>query len=169
MSDERRDHSARFSHDASRNDRNDSLEFARRTRRNLEAIEAARRNNVDVYPVTQLTLSLLGLVVFPWARQFDESVKSLSLQALFREGWPEWNFMKGTSATLSDLMFHLRNAVAHRRVHFSSDSPDPKHVTIQFSDAKPKHADTYWTAEISAEDLRLFCVKFIELVDDRLR
>lgn len=163
MTDEQSDHSMQSAGHASRND---SLEFARRTRKNLEVIEVAARANQDVHVVTQLTLCLLGLIVFPWERQFDESVKRLGLGTLANQGWPEWKILKGQCKTLGDLVYHLRNAVAHRRLRFSSDSPLPEKVIVQFSDAKSKNADPYWSAEISAEDLRAFCVKFTELVDD---
>jgi hypothetical protein len=55
--------------------RNDTLEFCRRTRRNLEFIENAPQNDptAPVHAVTQLALSLLGIVVFPYER-FDETI-----------------------------------------------------------------------------------------------
>ena len=45
-------------------DSNEALEFARRTRRNLGFIDKAKAEGADVHVVTQLTLSLFGLVVF---------------------------------------------------------------------------------------------------------
>ena len=57
--------------------RNDTFEFARYTRSNLKCIESAKaRGNHEAHQVTQLMLSLLGLIVFPWATNFKESVES---------------------------------------------------------------------------------------------
>jgi HEPN pEK499 p136 len=148
--------------------RNDSLEFARRTQKNLERIEMSAKAGEDVHVVTQLTVSLLGLIVFPWERQFDDSIKPLDLGMLVTKGWPEWRLLKGSCKTLGDLIYHLRNAVAHRRLRFSSDSPVTENVMIEFSDSKSKHTDPYWSAQISAKDLRTFCLKFIALLDDTI-
>lgn len=148
--------------------RNDSVEFARRTQKNIQSIEAGAKAGEDVHIVTQITVSLLGLIVFPWEQTFDQSLKNLRLEALAREGWPEWRILIGNCTTLGDLVHHLRNAVAHRRLRFSSDSPDPKDVMIQFSDSRGKKAEPHWSAEISAKNLHVFCLKFIALVDDTI-
>ena len=49
--------------------RNDTLEFAIRTLKNLTFITEAAAAGFDVHPVTQLTNCLLGLVVFPWEQE----------------------------------------------------------------------------------------------------
>ena len=67
---------------------------------------------------------------------------------------------------LGDLVYHLRNAVAHGRLVFSSDSRDPTQVRIQAEDAKSGDKHVYWRASISAPDLRAFCKLYIELLDD---
>ena len=46
--------------------RNNPSGFAERTRKNLELIERAYSVGADVHVVTQLMLSLLGIIVFPW-------------------------------------------------------------------------------------------------------
>lgn len=45
--------------------RQDALEFASRTLKNLQFLESAREAGADVHVVTQLVNSLLGFVVFP--------------------------------------------------------------------------------------------------------
>lgn len=97
----------------------------------------------------------------------EESVKARRLEQL-GPGWPKWEVFLGTSDTLGDLLRHLRNAVSHRRLLFSSDSPDPGQVTIEFTDAPGEKAPANWGARIGANDLRLFLQKFIKLVDDTL-
>jgi hypothetical protein len=47
------------------NTRNETHEFARRTSANLDFIERAKVHSAQVHLVAQLTILLLGLVVFP--------------------------------------------------------------------------------------------------------
>lgn len=148
--------------------RNDSLGFARRTLQNLERIEEARQAGDDVHVVTQRVVSLLGLVAYPWEEGFDQSIKSQRLDTLAQDGWPTWSILEGSTETLGDLVHHLRNAVAHRRVRFSSDSRDPRDVEVEFTDARTKTARPHWRARISADDLLAFCRRFVALVDDTI-
>src|SRR5260370_38539658 len=83
--------------------RNDPLGFATRTRQNLEGIERARASGVDVHVVTQLMLSLLGLIVFPEEDHCYEPIAPWRLDELEQSGWPKWNILLGASNTLSDL------------------------------------------------------------------
>ena len=46
--------------------RNATEEFARRVRKNLDYIIRKRNEGEDVHEVTQLVISLLGIIVFPW-------------------------------------------------------------------------------------------------------
>ena len=146
--------------------RNDAFEFARYTRSNLKCIESVKASgNQDVHPVTQLMLSLLGLIVFPWATNFKESVESLPLETV--QGGEHWQMEKGQRGTLGKFGKHLRNAVAHRRVEFSSDSGDFGEVNITFRDKKQdKDAPINWVATIDAEHLRTFCLDLIRLLEN---
>src|SRR5438445_3270259 len=131
--------------------RNDALEFARYTKSNLDCIESAKAaGNPNVHQVTQLMLSLLGLIVFPWATSFKQSVESLPLIDL--EGGHHWQMQKGTAGTLGSFGSHLRNAVSHRLVEFSSDSGDYDKVSITFSERK--NAKINWIATINTAHLR---------------
>jgi len=57
-------------------------DFAYRTRKNLDALLYLKRtkpdNNIEVYEVTQLINSMLGLLVFPKERYFDKIPKNTS-------------------------------------------------------------------------------------------
>src|SRR5690348_46972 len=145
--------------------RNRAFEFAMRTKANLEFMQAARAQGADVHEVTQLANSLLGLVVFVWEKVFVEDMKQLRMKDLERKGWPRISVTKGTSETLYDFVRHLRNAVAHGRLTFSSDSRDPRKVIIEIDDCKAKETIPYWSARMKADDLRAFCFKFIDLVE----
>jgi hypothetical protein len=148
--------------------RNDALEFARFTKSNLECIECAKAGgNSNVHPVTQLMLSLLGLIVFPWATSFRKSVESRPLENV--KGGAHWQMNLGARETLEKFGKHLRNAVAHRHVHFSSDSGDFDKVEITFVDISfehkpPKDPVIRWCATISAKHLRTFCLDLIKLL-----
>ena len=145
-----------------------SLGFAQRTLKNLRHIEEAHANNQDVHVVTQTILSLVGLVVFPWAQGFDTNIRNLKYQILAEQGWPPWSISLGDADTLGQLTRHIRNAVAHRRIVFSSDSLDSGDVEIQFEDAPSETAPPNWRATIRADQLQIFCLMFAKLVDDTI-
>src|SRR5436190_17928665 len=120
------------------NTRNQALELARRTRRNLEFIEEAAGRQFDVHVVTQLTLSLLGLVVFPKEKLLLDETKRKTVATMTSEGWPTWTITrdegKKQTKTLADILKHVRNAVAHGRLTFTSDSHRMEEVTIIVED-----------------------------------
>jgi len=72
--------------------RNDALEFAKATRQNLKFIEKSKDRGYDVHVVTQLVLSLLGLVVFPKEKLslLADEVKQMTIPRMASEGWPTW-------------------------------------------------------------------------------
>jgi len=69
---------------------------------------------------------------------------------------------------VGDLVYHLRNAVAHGHVRFSSDDRDPAQVAIEVEDYKPNAQAPYWCARITADDLRAFCFRFIDLLENTI-
>jgi HEPN pEK499 p136 len=147
--------------------RNEAEEFAKRTKRNLEYIEDGLKSGAQVHVVTQIVLSMLGLIVFPWERSFAEQVRRISLEELIQNGWPKWTISLGVqeTVTLGHLLRHLRNGIGHGRITFSSDSPYPGQVIVEFEDYKPRAAAPYWRAHISAANLRDFCVRFANLIE----
>jgi hypothetical protein len=135
---------------------------------NLEFIEKARADGSEVHVVTQLANSLLGLILFLWEKTFVDHMKDLQLEKLAKEGWPKIEMVKGTGETLYDFAHHLRNAVAHGRVTFSSDSHDPQQVTVQIDDCGPREHIPYWTARMRASELRSFWTKFFALLENTI-
>ncbi len=146
--------------------RGDALEFAARTLKNLQALEAAHERGESVHLVTQMVNSLLGLIVFPLEKRFVRFLLKQQLDDLVARGWPSWAFSLDRSDTLGDLVYHLRNAVAHGRITFSSDSRNPSEVALEVADARPKTQEIYWRASIGATDLRHFCVRYAKLLED---
>lgn len=148
--------------------RNSAIEFARRTRKNLNFLSDASLEGKDVHVVTQLATSLLGLIVFPWEKLFVEQIKALRLDTLTANGWPTWSISLGACDTLGDLVWHLRNAVAHGRLSFSSDSLVIEEVSIIVEDCPRKSSPPNWRAEINGQDLKTFCYMFIDLIEETI-
>lgn len=142
--------------------RDEAGEFAERTLKNYRYLKAGLTfQGAEVHIVTHLANSLLGLIVFPWEDEFVAPLAMRSLLSLQTKGekWPKWEFHlgKGITNTLGDLLYHLRNAIAHRRIRFSSDSPVLRDVELHVADYKPNATAPYWRASINCEDLEKFC------------
>jgi hypothetical protein len=148
--------------------RNDALGFAARAKKNLAHIEQAFAAGADVHVVTQLGMSLLGLIVFPQERHLVERVSALDLSALEIEGWPRWQQDLGHVDTLGELIRYLRNAVAHGRLKFSSDARSIEDVSIEVENYRPNEDVPNWRASIPAVELRDFCLRFVQLIEDTI-
>jgi hypothetical protein len=145
--------------------RNDTLGFAFRTRKNLNYVVDAYARGEDVHVVTQLAMSLLGLIVYPKERQLVKRVESLKLRDLEADGWPRWNIEAGHSETLGEFMRMLRNAIAHGHVLFSSEGREMEDVAIVFEN-HTKFSEVTWRASIDSLGLKIFCDRFIRLIED---
>ena len=86
-------------------------DFARRTRSNLQALRCLQESGVEVFEVTALVNSMLGLLIFPQQSYVDRLPEG-SLEELAREGWPipkiEGAYPQVPS--LKQLVRHLRSA-----------------------------------------------------------
>jgi hypothetical protein len=115
--------------------RNNALVFAQHTLDNLEIIERDLPVDSKFHPITQLINSLVGLVVFIHEREFVRHVADLRLSELVGKGWPRVQIDKDDekrpTEALGDFVRHLRNAIAHGRISFSSDSHDLTEVTVR--------------------------------------
>lgn len=142
--------------------RNDPLGLVERTKKNLQFIEDAAQHGDDVHVVTQLILSLLGLIVFPIeSHGFDKDIRNTTLSSLEHKGWPKWDTAVGTINTLGELLRNLRNAAAHNNISFSSEGRELGDVRLTFSNRYNKKAPIHWQASIEAKDLRAFCDQLI--------
>lgn len=143
------------------------VDFSQRTLRNLDAIGALDRAGEDVYPVTQLWNSLLGLVVLP--RERDEiRLPKWRMSRLYAEGWPRITLSEGhENMTLSSLVWNLRNAVAHFNVTFMADH-EHEISSIRVwnaevdSDGRPIKDSRGWEARIDVDDLERLARKIAE-------
>ena len=118
--------------------------------------------------MTQLVNSLLGLLVFIKERRFNDEIRTLTLASLQRQGWPNWNSTVNTPNTLGQLVRHLRNAVAHGGIKFSSDAPALADVSFEFTDRDPNSSQITWNGRISGPDLRKFVLCLVEEVERRI-
>ena len=125
----------------------------------IEGVHSNPHTKDRVHIVTQIVNSLLGLVILPYEKGYALRKDKEPLEKLYCQGWPRWElspFNTRETKTLGDLTKHLRNAAAHGRYTFDSESRDPKEVTITVKD-KPQHGPINWCASIRADKLQKFC------------
>jgi len=139
-------------------------DFAYRTRVNLNALRELQKANpkADIYEVTQLINSMLGLLVFPQQR-FIDSIPQIPLQELESEGWSipvvEGNYPQVDD--LRELVRYLRNAIAHCNLEFLDDG----HGEIAGLRVwNMRGGRRTWAAKLSISDIEKIADKFIELL-----
>lgn len=137
-------------------------DFAERTRQNLEYIEQSKQNGSDVYEVTQLVNSLLGLLVFPQQRYFNQ-IPETPIEQLQKDGWPTIVVIGDFQPhqNLKELMRYLRNAIAHFNVEFIADNEKQLQGIKVWN---KRGSQITWKAEISLNELRMIVEKFTELI-----
>ena len=136
-------------------------DFARRTRCNLEALRECQSQGVEVYEVTQLINSMLGLLVLPKERYYD-SIPKIPLDQLREEGWPEsvLNCNIGSSKHLQELVCHLRHSIAHFNIKFTETGGKINGVVLT---NKPNN-HVRWKATLTLDDLKCLTDKFTDLI-----
>jgi len=92
-------------------------EFILRTEKNLRTIENLHAQGENVYEVTQLINSLLGLLVFP-REVFLNHIPRISRETMIRRGWPLPLEPVGQVRDLRELVIKLRNGIAHCNIKF---------------------------------------------------
>ena len=139
-------------------------DFAYRTRVNLNTLRELQKakSKSEVYEVTQLINSMLGLLIFPQQR-FVESIPQKSLRELDGEGWPipvvEGSYPQVDN--LRELVRYLRNGVAHCNLEFLSDGNGEIVGLRIWNTRKGKRT---WVAKLSITDIEKITEKFIELL-----
>jgi len=142
------------------------IDFAKRTRLNLEAIETAKDNGEDVREFTQLINSLLGLLIFPYEHS-SCTIQPTPLQALVDDhGWPEIRASKGElkENTLGELARFMRHSFAHCLVEFLPDDKGNVGSVKLWNGKQPKPT---WETVIGVKNLRLFVLKFADLIENQ--
>jgi len=139
-------------------------DFARRTLHNLRFIEG-NKTQPDVYEVTQLINSMLGLLVFP-KEEFWDTILPIPLKDIpsFQKIHVRCDTYKEKCNDLKTLIRHMRNSISHFRIEFRDDKNYVSHIAMS-----DQHNGQDWQAEMSVFDLREFVVWFIkEIVDGQV-
>lgn len=141
-------------------------DFAQRTLDNLNFIQSTKRSKspVEIYEVTQLMNSLLGLLVFPQQRYID-SIPQLPLEELKKCGWPIPRVVGDypQASDLRKLIRYLRNSIAHFNIEFISDEKHELHG-LQVWNFDPRIKETTWKASITVEEIEMLARRFVELL-----
>lgn len=142
-------------------------DFAERTRKNLEVIKDIQKKQKDsqVFEVTQLINSMLGLLVFPKEAYFNK-IPAISLSQIAKQGWPIPNVRAGylPPKTLRDMIRLLRNAIAHFNLEFTIDKNDQISGLVVWNEYEGTKT---WEAELSIADLEGITLRFIDLLKKR--
>lgn len=145
------------------NSRASCIGFAERTEANLRFMQKAFEAGDDVHMITQVVNSLLGLVVFPWEKNFFQAMERRSLTQLDAEGWPRWTIKQGHCTTLWELIRFVRNGTSHGHIEFSSDSRHLPEVEIHVANYPRFGELPNFVAAIRADHLLDFCIRFSRL------
>lgn len=138
-------------------------DFAARTKENLRVIEELHDQGKNVFEVTQLINSMVGLLVFP-QQEYIDSIPSTPIDDLLREGWPIPR-VRGKFEQVTDLnclVRYLRNAIAHFHIEFIGDSERSIKVLRVWNITKSGSRN--WDAELTVDELRCITTKFIDLL-----
>ena len=143
-------------------------DFTQRTLKNLELIENQKLDDPDaeVYEVTQLINSLLGLVVLPQEAQFKK-IPTTPLANLVRQGWaiPQTVVNHPKTPNLRKLIYYLRNAVAHFNIKFTTDDYVLTGVKMW---NKTRSGKVDWAVDLSLVELRDIVKRFSALLQQVL-
>jgi hypothetical protein len=139
-------------------------DFAQRTRVNLETLRRVQQTQPDqeVYEVTQLINSMLGLLVLP-QQWFMRRIPEIPLEQLVADGWPR-PVMEGEfppAANLQELVRYLRNAIAHFNLAFVADDQGQICGLRLWN---RRGGVTTWEARLALADLETITEKFIDLL-----
>jgi len=132
-------------------------EFIARTKKNLIAIECLKDKGCEVYEVTQLLNSMLGLLVFPKEKLYKK-IQPKNWDMMVKEGWPLPSGDNAKVSDLEELIRKMRNAVAHINIELVNDGNEI--IGIRFSSYHRKGQN--WTGVYDIASLRKFVDMFLD-------
>ena len=142
-------------------------DFAQRTKTNLETLRALQIESPDkqVFEVTQLINSLLGLLVFPQERFYGKIPKT-PIEELPASGWavPQVYGEFDQVENLYQLVKYLRNAVAHFNIEFTADEWGQINGLIVWNCKDTQGKKINWRAKLTLNDLEKITDRFIDLI-----
>ena len=145
------------------------VDFAKRTAKNLETLRQLKQSQPDaeIYEVTQLINSMLGLLVFPKER--DVKFPSIGFKKLEASGWvipkPE---IGNQVRNLSEFIRYLRNAIAHCNLEFlSNDGSEIIGLRVWNKD-RNNNGNITWKATLSITDIEKITDKLLEVIQKKV-
>ena len=138
-------------------------EFIARTQKNLRAIECLKEKGGEVYEVTQLLNSMLGLLIFPKERRLYEKIQPKSWDTMVEDGLPLPSGDNAHVSNLKQLVRNMRNAVAHFNIELVNDGNEIIGIRFRsFSQPDSHREGQYWTGMYDVASLREFVNKLSE-------
>jgi hypothetical protein len=137
-------------------------DFARRTRRNLGEVERLLADGHEVYKVTQLINSMLGLLVSP-REEYVNRIPETPIRDLEQDGWLIPRVKDGFPQVphLKDPVRYLRNAIAHFNIEFIDDGKNQIRILRVWNKYRSRKT---WEAEMGLYDLRGIAERFTDLL-----
>jgi HEPN pEK499 p136 len=155
--------------------RNDPLGLVRRSISNLELIERSYASHKEGHIVTQLMQTLLMLIVIPKEKGLLDQFRRWRLIDLNEQKWPSLRPIKddeNDTATLYDVLWHMRNSISHGLFTFSGDgaggsnSRDINEIVVEFQDRNAPTAPIDWELRLEGPEVRKLCKLIEEIVFD---
>jgi len=139
-------------------------DFARRTRSNLSALRQLNDNGIQVFEVTALLNSMLGLLVFPQQAYVDQ-LPEIPFGELVENGWPTPRVEPGyhQASNLKELVRLLRNAISHCNLQFNADSSG-QIVGLALWNIEPRGQKVTWHVYLSVPELEALSMQFVALL-----
>lgn len=140
-------------------------EFIARTQKNLRAIECLKEKGGEVYEVTQLLNSMLGLLIFP-KEIFSKKIQDKSWDLMDKEGWPLPSGDHAKVLGLKQLVRNMRNAVAHFNIELVNDGNEIIGIRFSnFSQCDFHRERPLWTGMYDVTALK----KFVDMLSNHLQ
>jgi hypothetical protein len=143
-------------------------DFAERTLKNLETLRDVQQTEPqrELFEVTQLVNSMLGLLVFPQQRYVNE-IPEVTLTELEAKGWLLPKTVSGFKVpkNLRELFRFLRHSIAHCNVEFIPDRDQQiSGIRLWNYEGGRKENGKNWEAELSINQLERLTRRFIRLL-----
>ena len=145
-------------------------EFIARTQKNLIAIECLKDKGGEVYEVTQLLNSMLGLLIFPKERRLYEKIQPKSWDTMVEEGWPLPSEDYSHVSDLEQLITNMRNAVAHCNIELIPEHGEISSIEFKnFRQGDNDRKHPLWKGVYDVASLRTFIYMLLEHIQSNSR
>lgn len=140
-------------------------DFASRAFHNLRYIQEAKTKGDEVFEVTALISSLLGLIVFP-KENLSPEIFSKQLCDLAHNGWPDIQSKEiiKKSETLADFVKNMRHAIAHGNIRAKSHSNSNEIIELSFWNVPPQTRKKDWEIHLSVIEIQQLIEKIYPLI-----